>query len=475
MRAIQRPRWVLLVVLVACAVACGVACGGGPGASSSGGAVSPPNTPIAETCATRLAPRTSASPPPGPGAQPFAAPRSTLVVHTEVPLAGLRQALEAKVPRRVAEQRDHDLGAAGRLEYTVDRGPFTVRVEKDALVVESILQGRAQACAKGHCYAGCAPEARVTARVPLRLSADYKLRTSEVRIDVTRGCQVRALGGLLTIDVTPILRSALAQQTRTIQASIDRELPDLGPEAARLWTELGKARALPLGACIVLSPEEITQGPATGTPEVARLRFGLLARPEVRVKCAAAGAGPVAKPLPPLRDDAALPPVGDVHLAIVLGDDAPARAMERGEPFDLGGRRARVTQVAGDARSGLVLGLGGEACGDVGISVGGVAWLDPQSLHLTGTAPMVGENERLAAAGLQGALLVTAAERAPIALPIAVSALETLLPELARGMSDEKVTIAATVESAKPESAGLRGAEVIAVALLRGAVTLRAK
>ena len=469
-----RTRCLLLQSLAAFVLV--VAACGGDGAGANAGRRPPANPAIADTCAVSLPPRAPASAPPPVAMPAFAPARSTIVVHTEVPLAGVRQALEAKVPRRVAAEKDHDLGAAGRLEDTVDRGPFSVRVENNALVVESNLQGRAQACARGQCYAGCAPEARVTARVPLRLGADYKLRTSEVRIDVTKGCQIRALGGFLTIDVTPVLRGALAQQTRGIQASIDRELPDLGPEATRLWSELGKPRALPLGACVVLSPEEITQGPATGTPELAKLRFGLLARPEVRVKCAlGAAAAPQKKALPPLRDDPALPAAGDVHLAIVLGEDAPARAIERVDAIDLGGRRARVTQVTGDARSGLVLGLGGEACGEVGIHVGGVAWLDPQSLHLTSATPMPGESERLAAAGLSAAGLVTAVDRAPIALPIAVSALETMLPELARGMSDEKVTVAAMVEGAKPDTAGLRGAEVIAVALLRGAVTLRAK
>ena len=42
-------------------------------------------------------------------------------------------------------------------------------------------------------------------------------------------------------------------------------------------------------------------------------------------------------------------------------------------------------------------------------------------------------------------------------------------------MSDDKVTVTATVDNAQPEAAGLRGAEVVATALLRGAVTLRAE
>lgn len=413
--------------------------------------------------------------------------RSTIVVQAEVPLGGVRQGIEAKVPRRVAEERDRDIGMAGHLEYTVDRGPFAVRGEGGTLVVESNLQIRAQACAKGRCYAGCSPEARITARVPLKLGADYRLRTSEVKIDVTRGCQVKALGGFVTIDVTPMLRGALASQSRVVQASIDRELPDFKPEAQRLWNEMLKPRPLPLGACVILAPEEITQGPASGTAELAALRFGLIARPEVRLPCGDAIAAsmsttspPSPRPLPPLRDDAVMPAAGDVHLGIVLPREAAARAVVRPDPMEMGrgsGRgkgKARVARASVD-EAGLLLDLAGEVCGDVKIAIGGVAWADAQSLRLTGTAPAAGEGERLGSVELDGSGMAAVLEKAPIPLPIAIDALPGMLPEMAKGASDDRVTIAATVESVKPEVAGLRGADIVAVALLRGAVTLRVK
>lgn len=470
------------------AVASAVACG--PRGSSSG--PTPIPEPIPETCAIRTPARVGqgelpsdapGNAPPGDALPTFVWQRSTIVVQAEVPLAGVQQGIEAKVPRRVAEERDRDLGAAGHLEYTVDRGPFTVRGEGGALVVESVLQIRAQACAKGRCYAGCNPEARITARVPLRLSADYKLRTSEVRIDVVRGCEIKALGGFLTIDVTPMLRGALAAQSRTVQASIDRELPDLRPQAQRLWTELSKPKALPLGACVVLAPEEITQGPASTAPDLAKLRLGLLARPEVRMPCGDAMTAamsptspPSPHPLPPLRDDAALPGAGDVHLAIVLPRETAARAVVRPDPIAMGRAKARVARATRYvAAPGMLVELAGEVCGDVKVSLGGVAWNDAQSLHLTGVALAAGEGERLASVELDGGGVVGALERAPIPLPIAVAALDGMLPEMAKGASDDRVTITATVESVRPEVAGLRGEDIVAVALLRGAVTIRAK
>ena len=235
--------------------------------------------------------------------------------------------------------------------------------------------------------------------------------------------------------------------------------------------------------CVALAPEQITQGPATGTADLARLRFGLLAHPEVRVRCSAPAPAPApaAARVPPLRDDPALPAAGDVHLAIVLPEDAAAAALERaGDTIDFGSattlRRARITKATGDVAKGLTLfKLGGEVCGDVTMTAAGLAWLDAQSLPLTRSAPLPGETERLAAVQLDPASVTTAVEHAPIPLPIAVSALQTTLPELARGMSDDKVTVSASVDAAQPEAAGLRGAELVATALLRGSVTLRAK
>jgi hypothetical protein len=88
---------------------------------------------------------------------------------------------------------------------------------------------------------------------------------------------------------------------------------------------------------------------------------------------------------------------------------------------------------------------------------------------------MAGDRERLTAAGVEGSRLVDEVQKIPIALPLAVGALETMLPEIARGIADEHVTINVAVESSKPETAGLRGPEIVAIALVRGAVTLRAK
>jgi hypothetical protein len=239
---------------------------------------------------------------------------------------------------------------------------------------------------------------------------------------------------------------------------------------------LEKPQSLPvgLGACVTLAPEELTQGPSSGTSDLARLRFGLLARPELQMHCLTPLSP--ARPLPPLRDDRALAAHGDVHLAIALPPEAPARAIERPDPVDLGAGRARIDAASSDLATGIVVELKGEVCGQIAVTASGAAWATPpEALHLTGVSLVAGDAERLAAARVDGAALVRAIEHAPIAIPIAVSALPTVLPELASHLSDDRLTVAATVESAMPETAAVHGAEVLTVVVLRGGVSIRTK
>ena len=443
-----------------------VACGPAPPSRP----VPPP--PMATTCAVQLPPAADvdAGAPRAPLPEPSSA-RSMLIVNVEVPLANIARGIEPKVPKRVAEERDRDIGMAGRLQYVVDRGPFALRVEGNTLVVEAPLTAQVQACAKNNCYASCTPSMLATARVPLELGADYKLHTSGVTISVTRGCELKALGGLLTIDVTPMLSGALAAQSPVVAQEIDRQLPDFRGEAGKLWAEIQKPVSLPLGACLLLDAEEIVQGNASGTKDLARLHFGLASHPEVRVKCTDMP-NAAARLLPALRHDATLPDLGDVHLAVALPADAPARAIAGGPPFDLGVGRAQITTATGDATQ-LAITLAGEVCGAATVSAAGAAWTKRQALHLTGVTPTDEDRARLTAVRVDPALLAAGVEQAEIPLPIAIDALTELLPELARNAKDDRVAIAANVSAARPESASLRdGTTPVAVAYLHGAVTL---
>src|SRR6185295_11678214 len=106
-----------------------------------------------------------------------------------------------------------------------------------------------------------------------------------VTVAFTRGCQVRVLGGIVTVDVTPTIQAQMGPALHGVEQQIDARLPKPRPEAERMWKELSTPRPLPLGACIVVSPRGIVQGPVSGSPGSLRARFGLVAYPEMRTRC----------------------------------------------------------------------------------------------------------------------------------------------------------------------------------------------
>ncbi len=452
----------LVIVIVVLAFGCG------PGAKNPGAGE-------ARVCSVKLAEK-----PPGLHGAPaltepsFVAPPSLIVVHTQIPVALVQRALEAKVPHRVAEEKDHDIGVAGRLEYTADRGPFRVSAKGDALLVSTTVDIQARACGKGSCYASCEPRAEVTARVSLRVGADYKFKNPIVTIALTRGCQVSALGGFATIDVSPQIDSELQAMRPRLEQQIKNELPDLRPETERMWKDLTHARALPLGACMRVMPEGMVQGKPAGEGDTANLSFGLVARPELQTRC---GPDPPHTPtLPPLKDDDALPREGSVYLAVVLPKEAPAASME-GADVELAEMHAHVTHAEGTTAQGLSFQLTGEACGNVTIQSPGAAWMpDGRAVHLARTLLFPGEPERLTAAHVDPDAWLHALSKLPIPVPVSAAELGTMLPDMAKAESSPKLDVSASISSSAPEGAGLRGAgEVVAVTLIKGAVTLRAK
>ncbi|MBX3219882.1 MAG: DUF4403 family protein [Labilithrix sp.] len=455
-------------MLAAILISLGCACGGRDAASPS------PPPPLAETCRVTLGPRPEALAPAAPAPAPPAPTRSSrLVAHVELRLATLAKELEGKVGTRLAEERNKSIGIAGRLDYTVDRGPFSVAVEGDALVVRTDIKARAQACRGKSCYASCEPQGRATATVPLRLTPEYRFAPSRVTFAFTRGCEVRALGGMVKIDVTPTLQSALAPSLRRVEQEIDGKLPSLRSQAERLWTELGKSRSLPLGGCVVTNPRGIVQGPTAGRPEALRVRFGLVAYPEIRARC---GEVPTSRPLPPLTQDPALPVEDDLVLALVSPLATVASGLEGGDPFDAGGARARIARaiaVPAGALAQLDLGLRGEACGDLAVR-SPLGWTeDGRSLRLASPAFTTGERERAARASLAPETLVRSLSQARFAPPVPPETLKELVPSIASSMSDASLEVSAKVAGVEPLDVVLRGEDLAASVLVRGSVELK--
>jgi hypothetical protein len=462
-RVIGRALPALLLV-----TACGGSAPGAPGTAE----------PLAETCRVTLAPRSSpfAAEPaatPGPGSREHT---SQIVAHVAMKLGPLKKELEASVPGRIADERGRSIGVGGHVNVTADRGPFALTVEGDALVVRTDVTVRADACARGRCYASCDPVVQATATVPLRLLPTYRFAPSKVTATFSRGCQIRVLGGIVRVDVTPMLEAQIRPQLRRIEQEIDRKLPPVRPQAERLWQELSETRPLPLGGCVVLDPRAVAQGPVSGTAEVLRIRFGLTAAPELRTRC---GEPPRARPLPPLTQDRALPPDGDIELGLVTPIAALASGAENAPPFDVGGARARVaraTAAPAGAGARLDLGLRGEACGDAAARVL-VAWADDgATLRLASVEAEPGDRERLVAAGLEpGALSRGLESNVRIEPPLAPEALKELLPTLASGLSDPRAEVSVVIKDVAPSTAAVRGGDLVAWARLRGRIEIREK
>ncbi|MBL9107839.1 MAG: hypothetical protein JNM74_01160, partial [Myxococcales bacterium] len=79
-------------------------------------------------------------------AQTTPARTTGLVAHVVVPYSRIARELEPRVPTRLADERGHDIGVAGSLDLTVDRGPLLVSATDRDLVVRTNLRGQARAC-----------------------------------------------------------------------------------------------------------------------------------------------------------------------------------------------------------------------------------------------------------------------------------------------------------------------------------------
>ncbi len=450
----------VLAILVSSPLA---ACGGHD-------ATAPKNEPLAETCRVQLAPRRDALPAARPAPAAQATRPSRLVAHVDLRLASLAKELDAKIPQRLADERNKNIGVGGHLNYTVDRGPFSVSIAGDSLIVKTDVRSHAEACRGRSCYASCDPTGTATATVPLRLLPDYRFAPSRVTFDFSRGCTVKAL--MVKVDVTPMLKDALAPSLRRVEQEIDGKLPPMRPQAERLWAELGKSRSLPLGGCVVTNPRGLIEGPISGTPDALRVRFGVVAYPELRSRCGEAAPAP--GPLPPLAQDPKLPADDELLLALVSPLAAAASGLEGTNPFDAGGARARIaraTAVPFGPLAQLDLGLRGEACGDLGVR-SAFGWAeDGRSIKLAGPAFADGERER--ATGLAADTLVSSLGQVRFSPPVAPETLKELVPSIVSSMSDPTVDVSAKIDAVKPLDVTLRGDDLAATVLVRGSVELK--
>lgn len=418
-------------------------------------------------CSIELAPRQAPVAPATRRAVRIAPP-SQVIVHVDAPLGELQQTLERRIATRLSEAR-FGIGPAGTLTYRAERGPLSWSVSSNALVIEAPVHARAEACRGGSCYASCEPEAIARAEVPLLLRPDYRFARSSVSVRFTRGCKVRTLGGLLTVDLTPTIQARLEPELARLGSDIDRQLPDLRRDVERGWRELSTPRPLPLLGCLVIAPHGIVQGPLSASAQTLHARFALLATPELRRDCPGA---PRPEPLPALTTDPALPQEAPVTLGLVT----PLSSLERAFSGPVSNRGLRVARAGLTARGSAIdaeLTLAGGVCGSLALEA--EPEFSGQGEHIELVRPQLAEAEarRLRDRELDPPSFVNELVQLPRLTPLlSVTAVRDAAPRLAAALSQSTVAISAQVSASRAAGAAARGEELVAWIEMRGAVRL---
>jgi hypothetical protein len=460
----ERSAWLLL-----CAA-------GVIGCAAGGVATESRSTDQPQACAVQLPPA-QAAPSVPMGAVVRVARESQIVVHGEVPLSTLTLTLEQRVQKRLAEGR-FGIGPGGTVSYSVERGALSLSVTSTSLVIEAPVSARAEACRGRGCYASCEPQAVVRASVPLLLRPDYRFEPSAISLKLTNGCKVHALGGLLTIDVTPMLEAELQPELAKVARQIDRQLPDVRADVERAWAELATPRPLPLSGCLVLQPRAIVQGALTPSTTTLRANFAVLATPELRSRCGDDHEGPP-KSLPALARDLSLPQDGVVLLGMVTPLAGFERSFLAAAPVHTSQRNLQITGARVAARASdvdVTFELAGDVCGSTIVHAVPEFSGDGQRIELTRASLGPDERERWRASGIDTRALATALAISSHVTPLlSVSAFRDSAPTLAQALSRPSLQVSARVSSAHAAGAAARDDDVVAWLEARGSVTLQQK
>jgi len=274
---------------------------------------------IAGDCATQLPAAQGAIVPPDEPTQP-PLETSRIAFSVVVPLATMRKSIEAKVPVRVAEESNRDIGTAGKLSYTVDRTPFVISVNQGRVILKSDLTAQVHVCkplGPLGCqeYASCTPTMRFEASVPIALAPTWTVAPSTVRIDVVKGCVVTPLG-MVSVDVTPTIEARLATEAKKAQARIDKSVPPFRADVEKGWEKMQGSLPVAGTSCARLNPIAILQGPAKIEDDKLIARGCIDAMPSVDTPCPEPQPKPVA--LPNVTQDLAIPESLVLHVPVRL-------------------------------------------------------------------------------------------------------------------------------------------------------------
>jgi hypothetical protein len=235
-------------------------------------------------------------------------PRSVAFVRDDVPLEGLRGAIERAVPADVDGRKKTGIAGLREVELTwkLDRKPVVLRADASGLVMEIVLAGKVGAHGDGvRCHAD-------DAKIVFRTETAPALRSGgEIAFDHLRWKP--ATHGNMKCDGIPVpidtilnaVIQPLAQGLATLVSKI--ELPT-GALVRKALDELRPAHTMKLDAkseaCLDLAPDALVLSPVGGAGSTMTLKLGVEVAPRVTLgacpakQAAAAPSRVVAKNVP---------------------------------------------------------------------------------------------------------------------------------------------------------------------------------
>ena len=316
-----------------------------------------------------------------------ALPSSVIEAPLTYDLTPVLASLEGAVPRAfgdINERKPHPTNKRVHFAFAAQREPFVLKLDGDTVRMTAIINysGRVwyNAPVMPEVSASCGasgpmPRARVELVTPLRLSADWKLRsrtavrTVEAFSPTERDqCEVTAL----KIDVTGRVIDAARRLLEKNSELVDAKVASINVRAKfeEWWSIIQKPIRLTDTVWLTINPVDVHIGRAQGTRRLLQTGVTLTAEPRI-----VAGRMPVITPRPlPRQISEKQNNPGKFHVLLegVLGYDVASKLLTeelRGSKVGKAGKSIEVRAVrmfgVGEGKIALQVDFGGDAKGRV--------------------------------------------------------------------------------------------------------------
>jgi hypothetical protein len=270
--------------------------------------------------------------------------------------------LEEVVPKRfgdLADRRDHPRNKRVKFAFEAERSPFVIGLDGDTVRMTATITyaGRAwyNAPIAPEMSASCGtgdqrPRARVEIVTPMRVSADWKLRsqTKVSRVEPFEPgerdqCEVTVLKVDVTERVIEAARGQLEKNTKAIDAKV--ATIDLRSKFEEWWAIVQQPIRLTDSVWLAINPRSVHIDPARGSSKMLRTGIGLLAAPRIVI-----GRRPdvAVVPLPRQVSGINAPPGFHILLEGVLPYDVASKLLTEelhGQKVKKGGHKITVVRA----------------------------------------------------------------------------------------------------------------------------------